>query len=478
MIATHYAVAAGLGLTEARSDAVRLLLDAAFDARRAGAHGLGLRQAERALALAADDRERCTAYEAVGDAFWMAEQIEKAFEAYDRALEHGVSAGLPPADMARLRWKWADAPTRWSAGKAMAMTRERIEDEIARGLDDAAAAGDEAMEARLLTAGALFTWRVETAAEPQEMALEVADRALEIAERLGRPGTTSAARDARTVLLHALNRYDEALENDNARFALLPKIRWREEQMDVCAAAARTRQAIGDFPGSVEAVKRAEQLAQRDDPRWLSLPARILVETYFLWDRWDDAIESYERFLDVFRRTAAARRQAMIGGVASGAVAGVHILRGDQERAELIEQRMGAEAHSGFGLTFSHALLGVGEPALALDRIRSIKGNRWRAAAIEAEALAMLGDLDGLDRVLARVRDEPQLERVPRVAAQFDRARGIAGDEFALERAAERFGELGCRFERARCMELLGREDKARAVYEQFGAEPALCRVR
>ena len=97
VIATHYAVAAGLGLSEARSDAVRLLLDAAFDARRAGAHGLGLRQAERALALAADDRRALGAsYEAVGDAYWMAEQIEKAFEAYDRALEHGVAAGLPP----------------------------------------------------------------------------------------------------------------------------------------------------------------------------------------------------------------------------------------------------------------------------------------------------------------------------------------------------------------------------------------------
>ena len=478
VVATHYAVAAGLGLSQARSDAVRLLLDAAFDARRAGAHGLGLRQAERALALAVDDRERCASYEAVGDAYWMAEQIEKAFEAYDRALEHGVSAGLPSADMARLRWKWADAPTRWSASRAMAATRQRIEDEIARGLDDAAAAGDEAMEARLLTAGALFTWRVETAAEPQELALTVADRALEIAERLGRPGTTSAARDARTVLLHALNRYDEAAENDEARFALLPKIRWREEQMDVCAASARTRQALGDFAGSVEAVRKAEQLTQRDDPRWLSLPARILVETYFLWDRWDDALDSYERFLDVFRRTAAARRQAMIGGVASGAVAGVHILRGEQERAERIEQRMGPEAHQGFGLTFGHALLGIGEPALALDRVRGLKGNRWRAWAIEAEAHAMLGDLDGLDRVLTRVRDEPQLERVPRVAAQFDRARGIAGDEFALRSAAAIFERLGCRFERARCLELLGRDEEARLVYEQFGAEPALCRVR
>ena len=333
VIATHYAVAAGLGLSEARSR------------RRAPAAGRGVRRPPggRARPRAAPGRagagagrrrpERCASYEAVGDAFWMAEQIEKAFEAYDRALEHGVSAGLPPADWPACAGSGRDAPTRWSASRAMAATRQRIEDEIARGLDDATAAGDEAMEARLLTAGALFTWRVETAAEPQELALTRwptgrwrspsgwAGRA-----RPRRPATRARCCSTRSTAT------TRRLENDEARFALLPKIRWREEQMDVCAASARTRQAIGDFAGSVEAVKKAEQLAQRDDPRWLSLPARLLVETYFLWDRWDDALESYDRFLDVFRRTAAARRQAMIGGVASGAVAGVHILRGNQER--------------------------------------------------------------------------------------------------------------------------------------------------
>ena len=463
----HYAVAAGLGLSEARSDAVRLLLDAAFDARRAGAHGLGLRQAERALALAADDRERCASYEAVGDAYWMAEQIEKAFEAYDRALEHGVAAGLPPADMARLRWKWADAPTRWSASKAMAATRERIEDEIARGLDDAAAAGDEAMEARLLTAGALFTWRVETSAEPQELALTVADRALEIAERLGRPGTTSAARDARTVLLHALNRYDEAAENDEARFALLPKIRWREEQMDVCAASARTRQALGDFAGSVEAVRKAEQLTQRDDPRWLSLPARILVETYFLWDRWDDALDSYERFLDVFRRTAAARRQAMIGGVASGAVAGVHILRGEQERAERIEQRMGAGGAPGVRPDVR---------ARAARHRRAGAGARPRARP-QGQPLARMGDRGGGARHAGRPgRARPGARRGCATSRSSSGCRawprsstGPAGSPATSSRCAarrRRSSELGCRFERARCLELLGQGEEARLVYE------------
>ena len=65
------------------------------------------------------------------------------------------------------------------------------------------------------------------------------------------------------------------------------------------------------------------------------------------------------------------------------------------------------------------------------------------------------------------------------MAAQFDRARGRS--PATSSRCAARrqtFGELGCRFERARCLEMLGQDEEARAVYEEFGAEPALCRVR
>ena len=51
-----------------------------------------------------------------------------------------------------------------------------------------------------------------------------------------------------------------------------------------------------------------------------------------------------------------------------------------------------------------------------------------------------------------------------------------ASDELALERAEAGFRTLGCEFERARCLELLGRVAEARAVYQTLGAEPALGR--
>ena len=43
--------------------------------------------------------------------------------------------------------------------------------------------------------------------------------------------------------------------------------------------------------------------------------------------------------------------------------------------------------------------------------------------------------------------------------------------------AAEEFAVLGCRFEHARCLELLGDRAAARAEYERLGALPALARV-
>src|SRR6185503_4939102 len=351
-----------------------------------------------------------------------------------------------------------------------------IHDAISRGLTDARAAGHEALEARLLVAEALFVWRIEVAAPPQVAALDLTDRALAIGARLGRPGIVSAANDARSALLTALHRYREAAETDERRFAMLDRLSSREEQMDACAGSARSRQNLGDYAGSVAAVQRAESLAAGDDPRWLILPARTMIESYFLWDRWDDAMAAYRRYLPVFRSGELGRRTTLFG-LASGVAAGVHLLRGEREAADRLEQRLTGRSE-GFNLIAAQALLGCGEPELALDRARDLRGPRLRIWAIRAEAYAMLAAWDELDGVLARVSEIPAAGDLPRVAAQIDRARGIAGDDIALHRAIEEFGRLGCRFEQARCLELAGRFDKARRAYEELGAQPSLVRAR
>jgi class 3 adenylate cyclase/tetratricopeptide (TPR) repeat protein len=476
-VAGHYASAVSLGTAEARPDAVRMLLRAASEARKVYAHGLALRQAGLAQSLANGERDRALAAEAVGDAYWMAEQLDDALDAYGQALEHGHRAGLGEHDMARLSWKWVDLPTRWGGLHLRAApTREAIEAEIEDGLRNALSADASVLQARLLVAKALVVWRFEHADPPQEQALEVANQALEIAERLERSGplVISAALDARATLLVALRRFDEASEAFERRMSLIRSIAFREEQMDICAATARHRTALGDYAGAVAAADLADELVAGGDRRWVAYPARTRVEAYFYWDRWDDALRAHDSFLEVFRQDGPGRR-LNVPGLVGGVAAAVHLLRGQNERADTIERRIG-RVPAQFDLIVAHALLGAGEPQLALERVASVPFSRIWVLAITAEAQAALERWDELDETLAALEALSGTDQLPRAVAQIDRARGLAGDELALARAEAGFKRLGCVFEQARCLELMGRVGEARAVYEQIGAEPALGR--
>ena len=474
-IAGHYASAVALGTQEAREDAVRMLLRAAADAREVYAHGLALRQAGLAQSLALDDRGRALAAEAVGDAHWMAENLDEALDAYGSALEAAHRAQLDGADMARLSWKWVDLPTRWGGLQLRAApTREAIEAEIDDGLEHASTAGARILRARLLIARALLIWRFDNRLDPQRDALALVDEALEIAEELEKPLVVSAALDARSVLLTALRRYHEAAAADERRMSLIDRITSREEQMDICAATARTRTLLGDYAGAVAAADLADELVAGGDQRWVAWPARTRIEAYYYWDRWDDAMTAHERFLEVFRRGQRTRYVNVPAIVAAVATA-IHLLRGEREQADVVEQRVG-RVPAQFDLIVGHALLGSCEPELAIERVERVPFARHWALAITAEAQAALGRWDDLDATLGLLDAMEGLDQLPRLVAQLDRARGIAGDELALERALAGFDRLGCRFEHARCLELAGHTEEARRVYELLGAEPALGR--
>ena len=299
--------------------------------------------------------------------------ISKAFEPPTIARSsYGIAAELGPEDTRRLRWKWADVPTRWRAR----WRRPRRERSPQRsrwawtrpgrpGRCDGGSAADRAGAPRL-PAG-----RDDRAAAGARRSL-VADRALEIGRAAGPAGApTSAARDARTVLLHALNRYDEALENDEAPASRCSvSIRWREEQMDVCASAARTRRRAGDFAGSVAAARPGEQLAHRDDP--LAVAARAEHgRDLFLMGPLGRRARLYERFL---ASSAAPSRRAprppVAAGGRSGAVAGdPH--RCGASRGGRPDRAADAGIEPALRPRLAHALLGAGEPALALDRSRA-----------------------------------------------------------------------------------------------------------
>jgi tetratricopeptide (TPR) repeat protein len=457
---------------------VRVLIEAAREARAVEAHGLALRNAVLARQLSDTDRERALAAEAAGDAHWMAEHLDDARAAYLDALELGIAAELGPEDTSRLRWKWVDLPTRWQGSVITSPDRDRIEAEIETGLAEARAAGSALTEARLLIARALLVYRLETTVPPQEAALPVADRALELAEGVGRPAIVSAAIDARSVLLQSVGRYAEALEMDERRLALVRELPSREEQMDICSSVARTRTARGDYAGAVAVANLGRELGAGGDHRWLAWPERSRVDALFWWDKWDEAMAAYKTFIGELRGADTDGRRARQSrpGRMLGVVAAIHMLRGETEEADRLERRLPA-SNPHFDLVYAHAMLGAGDPELALERSTGLPFMRPWARAVRAESLAMLGRWDEFDEALDELATLPGVDELPRVSAQVDRARGIAGDEDALRRATEAFARLGCEFEHARCLEIAGECDAARAVYERMGAVPALERA-
>jgi class 3 adenylate cyclase/tetratricopeptide (TPR) repeat protein len=476
-VAYHYAAAAGLGLQEARAEAVERLLEAAAEAHSVYAHGSAMRQATRALALAEDDRERAMAQEAVGDAHWMAERSNEAWEAYRLALEHGVKAGLSRHVMARLRWKFVDLPTRWGAGKPMADASDEVQHELELGLADARAVGDRAREARFLVARALTGWHsADRTAQQLEAALRDARAAYAIGGELERPAICSAALDAEAMALLSLSRYADARAAADTRFELVPKLRRREEQIDACTMAARARIGTGDYSGALQAAGTALDLMRGSGQHWLAWPLLERCDAFFWWDRWDEVLDAFQEFLSVYRSTGP-RRRSTPPSRATGMAVAVHLLRGDREMADALEQRADLPPEGYHTVAVSHALLGCGEPELALDRLPKIHVGRLGVVAVSAEANAMLERWDVVDALLAEAAASPGLDQAPRLAAQLDRARGMAGDEIALRRAADGFDRLGCRFEHARCLELQGHAARARHVYESLGAVPALDRV-
>ena len=477
-VAGHYAAAATLGETAARAPAVRVLIEAAREARAVEAHGLALRNAVLARQLSDSDRERAFAAEAAGDAHWMAEHLDDARAAYLDALELGIAAELGPEDTSRLRWKWVDLPTRWQGSVITSPDRDRIEVEIETGLAEARAAGSALTEARLLIARALLVYRLETTVPPQEAALSVADRALELAEEVGRPAIVSAAIDARSVLLQSVGRYAEALEMDERRLALVRELPSREEQMDICSSVARTRTARGDYSGAVAVANLGQELGAGGDHRWLAWPERSRVDALFWWDKWDEAMSAYKTFIGELRGTDTDGRRARQSrpGRMLGVVAAIHVLRGEAEEADRLERRLPA-SNPHFDLVYAHAMLGAGDPELALERSTGLPFMRPWARAVRAESLAMLGRWDDFDQALDELATLPGVDELPRVSAQVDRARGIAGDEDALRRATEAFARLGCEFEHARCLEIAGDGAAARVVYARMVATPAMERV-
>ena len=270
-----------------------------------------------------------------------------------------------------------------------------------------------AIEGRLLVASALSRWRYE----PDDRAaledgLRSGEAALAIGERIHRPTLRSAAMDAIGTVLLGLGRYQEARSLADRRLELAVADGGREERMDACSQAAQTRIVVADYAGAVAAGDAAGVPGAEEDAHWQARPVLDVAEAYFAWDRWDEALQSYERYLALYRRSGGGRA-GKAPARASGVAAAVHLLRGDADQAEELEQRLGSEPKAAFQLMMGQALLGRGEPELALDRVRYLDLQAHPIYRIAPAALAIRAEAAAAHRPLGRVRGGARGRRRP-----------------------------------------------------------------
>jgi predicted ATPase/DNA-binding CsgD family transcriptional regulator len=398
-----------------------------------------------------------------GDTAAAARDLATATTTYFRMS--GVFAQLPPPD---------------EATTLLTRARELVGDDPA---------GQAAVV--LAECGALGDAFFAEEAEPKTAASEttaLAERAVELARRLGDPLAECAALDALTGAQHRAGDTFAAAATAHRRVDLLPSAPVTPgtafELVDALLMASETSIGVGDLPA---ARRWGRQL--RDLPLLAEIghfaTSRLLVADA-LAGHATDVIAASRRFLDAW--TQAGRPSAPSFGPAAAAVAMVHGLRGDQAaRAEwlAIIDQLGVtpERRSGYSPTFDAiTMLHRGQAPLALERLgtQTDEPNKWLTwiwlhwhVALRAEAAVLAGHSDA-NHHLAAAR--PVVAGNPIATAILDRAAALLDDDHERVLAtAAAFETADCPYQQARTLILAGGDaaSTGNAALVDLGLTPA-----
>jgi predicted ATPase/DNA-binding CsgD family transcriptional regulator len=398
-----------------------------------------------------------------GDTAAAARDLATATTTYFRMS--GVFAQLPPPD---------------EATTLLTRARELVGDDPA---------GQAAVV--LAECGALGDAFFAEEAEPKTAASEttaLAERAVELARRLGDPLAECAALDALTGAQHRAGDTFAAAATAHRRVDLLPSAPVTPgtafELVDALLMASETSIGVGDLPA---ARRWGRQL--RDLPLLAEIghfaTSRLLVADA-LAGHATDVIAASRRFLDAW--TQAGRPSAPSFGPAAAAVAMVHGLRGDQAaRAEwlAIIDQLGVtpERRSGYSPTFDAiTMLHRGQAPLALERLgtQTDEPNKWLTwiwlhwhVALRAEAAVLAGHPDA-NHHLAAAR--PVVAGNPIATAILDRAAALLDDDHERVLAtAAAFETADCPYQQARTLILAGGDaaSTGNAALVDLGLTPA-----
>ncbi|MEU4420553.1 hypothetical protein AB0F81_07995 [Actinoplanes sp. NPDC024001] len=400
-----------------------------------------LRQAASVAAcrMRGDDAYRLwrAAADAAGDTTAAARDLATATTTYFRKA--GAFAQLPPRDepaalLARARQLAGDDP---AAQAAVALA-------------DCAAAG--------------YAFFAEKSGDAASRMSTLAERAVDLARRLGDPLAECAALFALTGAHRRAGDEPAAAATARTRVDLLDPLPLTpdvaDELIDALLIAAATSIAVGDLVAARRCGRRLRDLPLLAEAGHVATSRILMADA--LAGHTADVIAASGRFLDGWAQAGHPPVRNL--GPVVAAVAMVHDLRGDRTARDdwlAVLDRLGvtAEDRSGYSPAFEAiALLHHGQPALALERLDA--PGAWRTGilmhwhvALRVEAAVLSGHPKAAD-LLAEARPAAAGNRI--AGALLDRAAALLDDDREGVRAtAGAFEAAGCPYQQTRTLLLV-----------------------
>ena len=404
-------------------------------------------------------------------------------------------------------------PARYASWFRKLPSPEELRGYLQAGLRLAEEAGDmESLDrASLLTAKTFFWWSWSQGRGQEEIrdALESAEEAVAITERLHAPKRASEALDALGNMQAATTDLIGHLRSQARRLYWAQQIDDRNEIVDIHCEVSAAHQMVGEYQKAIDHARIASEMAESLDNDILRVQSlQRLTIAYYEWDRWSDAINDGEQMLAIGPRTTAIAqnhyRWGALAVIVSLARTG-RMDRVDQLRHTIDDLPVIAESQ----------YVGVFRARLQLARGNFAEGEQLLRTALTttagrhiypallaelAELGARLGRRDLTNEFGHRAIDIGQRSGAHKPYAQALRARGLVAlsqGDFTIAKsdllsALERYEQLGTLWEEARTRYVLAELERrvnnpARAerelkralhLFEQVGAIRDIARAK
>ena len=521
LLAHHYAEAYRLSRDDVRRDgseegryqteAFRYALLASDQARGKLALSAAKRQAELALSLAHSPLQRSKALEALGEAYFLDSDGDRAWQCLKEAVDiRRETDHFDPKEIARLCARALEVPTRGRGSMRTRLRREEAAPYLELGIESAGSDDSDEL-ARLLVVKAFWPASLGEGrgTEREELeARESGEQAAAMALRLERPDLASAALDGVGQFFQDRGLYGPWNRLAERRLELAGSLSDSTELGDIFAMASWCAYHIGRYRDAERYADRGVEATLTAAPNWAlyCLDWRAVARC---------RLGEWENFLNDVSRIAGllGERREQPPGYASdhlAAAAFVHDARGDSAAAdrllEVVRWLESEEERPSAGLAVWKALVlarrgSFEEAAEALTLPHTLWHGYARGIVLEArcEVLIERGAWDEAHDVVEASQQHAEEAELLALRAYSDRlegsAAGAAGDPRAnelLSRALAGFIEIEAGWEAARTSLMLAevladgeqRDDarqllaKARTVFERLRSVRELARTQ